>query len=333
MTVDTLSFTAALLIGLLGGAHCIGMCGGITATFGLNSQGNISQRFSKNLAFNLGRITSYTGAGFLIGLASSLLANLSPTVGMILRLIAGVFIVLMGLYIADWSRAITKIEKPGQWIWKRIQPLTKPFLPADTVYKSLSLGLLWGWLPCGLVYSTLVLASANASPTSSALVMFAFGLGTLPTMLATGLLASQLSNIIRNKNIRNLAAIMMILMGLWIIWGNGQHLLGHGNHANHTTHTDHTNHSEHSDHDHSTMQHNSSGPDHSSMNHSAIDHSTMDHSQMNHDDMIKTPISHEQNGDDHMIHREKTEEPSIQGINDQTPEIDHSKMDHSQMQH
>lgn len=294
MTVETLSFTAAFLIGLLGGAHCIGMCGGITGTFGLNAQGGLTQRFIKNLSFNLGRISSYTLIGFIVGLASSLLATLSPTVGMILRLIAGIFIILMGLYVADWSRAITKIEKPGQWIWKRIQPLTKPFLPADTAQKSLFLGLLWGWLPCGLVYSTLVLASANATPSGSALVMLAFGLGTLPTMLATGLLASQLSNIIRNKSIRNLAAVLMILMGAWIIWGNSQHLIGHGEHTNHTTH------------DHNAMQ-----------NDDQLDHSQMNHTETQMHSMEFDPSSH-------TMH---------EGLDTQTSEKDNSSIDHSQMDH
>ncbi|MFC3151143.1 sulfite exporter TauE/SafE family protein [Litoribrevibacter euphylliae] len=326
MTVETLSFTAAFLIGLLGGAHCIGMCGGITGTFGLNSQGSLVERFIKNLSFNLGRISSYTLIGLIVGLASSLLTNLSPTIGMILRLVAGIFIILMGLYVADWSRAITKIEKPGQWVWKHIQPLTKPFLPADTIKKSLFLGLLWGWLPCGLVYSTLVLASANASPTSSAMVMAAFGLGTLPTMLATGLLASQLSNIIRNKNVRNLAAIMMILMGAWIIWGNSQHLLGHGdhsshnnhmNHSSHSNHGDHTNHSDHENHDSSnTSNHEGhSMHDHSAMQtESQVDHSTMDHSQMDHSGMNRSQMDHTDMSSD-------------------TRKQDHSHMDHSEMDH
>ena len=116
--------------------------------------------------------------------------------------------------------------------------------------KSLALGLLWGWLPCGLVYSTLILASANANPLESASVMLAFGLGTLPAMLTTGLLAAQLNNFIRHKQVRNLAAIMMIAMGLWILWGNGQHLLGH----------DHGSHGDHSQMDHSQMDHSLNTP-------------------------------------------------------------------------
>jgi sulfite exporter TauE/SafE len=308
MNVDTLSFTAAFLIGLLGGAHCIGMCGGITGTFGLNSKGTFADRFTKNLAFNTGRIISYSCIGFIIGLASALLAGLSPTVGMILRLIAGVFIILMGLYIADWSRAITKIEKPGQWIWKHIQPLTKPFLPADTLIKSLCLGGLWGWLPCGLVYSTLVLASANASPINAAGVMLAFGLGTLPTMLATGLLASQLSNIIRNKRVRNFSAVLMIGMGIWIVYGNSQHLIGHGEHGSH--HGDHSQSMDHSTMDHSTMDHSQMNHNENNQNtvdHSTMDHSTMDHSQMNHNENNQNTVDHST--------------------------MDHSKMDHSKMNH
>lgn len=264
MTADTLSFTAAFLVGLLGGAHCIGMCGGITGAFGLNTQGSLTNRLIKTLSFNSGRILSYTFAGFIIGLISTAFSSLNPMVGMILRLIAGVFIILMGLYIADWSRAITFVEKAGQGLWKLIQPLTKPFLPADTVKKSVVLGLLWGWLPCGLVYSTLVLASAASTPIDSAMIMLAFGLGTLPAMLTTGVLASQLSTFIRHKQVRNLAAIMMIIMGGWIILGNSQHLIGHGDHSSH-----------HENIDHSKM-------DHSQTNNSEIDHSQMDHSKMGH---------------------------------------------------
>ncbi len=178
-------------------------------------------------------------------------------VGMILRIIAGIFIILMGLYVAEWSRAITSIEKVGQFIWKFIQPLTKPFLPPTSPSRAVALGLLWGWLPCGLVYSTLILASASPTVLGSAFVMLGFGLGTVPTMLLTGMLASQLTNIIRNKNVRYAAAILMILMGAWIIYGNSQHLFGHA------------------------------GMDHSKMNHGNMNHQEMDHSKMDHSEMNK----------------------------------------------
>jgi sulfite exporter TauE/SafE len=200
------------------------------------------------LGFNSGRIISYTLAGIIIGLISTLFTSINPMIGMILRIIAGIFIILMGLYVAEWSRAITSIEKVGQFIWTFIQPLTKPFLPPSSPPRAVILGLLWGWLPCGLVYSTLILASASPTVLGSASIMLGFGLGTLPTMLLTGMLASQLTNIIRNKNVRYAAAILMILMGAWIIFGNSQHLIGHAG-----------------------------------MDHSKIDHSKMDHSTMNHE--------------------------------------------------
>ncbi|GAA3937303.1 sulfite exporter TauE/SafE family protein [Litoribacillus peritrichatus] len=307
MTPDTLSFAAAFLVGLLGGAHCIGMCGGITGAFGVNTKGSIKNRLALSLSFNSGRIISYTLAGVLIGLISTFFTDINPMIGMVLRIIAGVFIILMGLYVADWSRAITSIEKVGQFIWKFISPLTKPFLPPSNPPKALMLGLLWGWLPCGLVYSTLVLASASPTVMGSASIMFAFGLGTLPTMLLTGMLASQLTSFIRNQSVRYVAAILMILMGVWIIFGNSQHIFGHGNHAG----MDHSA-GGHSTGDHSNMNHGNPNDtiDHSNMNHSestgTIDHSSMDHSEMDHSNM------------DHGM---------------QESQVDHSKMDHSKMNH
>ena len=251
---ETLSLSAAFMVGLLGGAHCMGMCGGIAGSFGSATKGSSIQKTTNTLLFNLGRILSYGLAGLILGTVGSFFSEISPAIGLVLRILAGVFIILMGFYIADWSRSITMIEKIGQSLWKRLQPLTRPLLPADTASKSFRLGILWGWLPCGLVYSTLALAAATPSSIEAAFVMLAFGFGTLPSMLATGLFASKLNTIIRNQKIRYIAGLLMIAMGIWIIYGNSLHL-GHSHH---------------------------SGMDHSQMDHSQMDHSKMDHSKMDH---------------------------------------------------
>src|SRR5690606_31194903 len=123
-------------------------------------------------------------------------------------------------------------EALGRGLWRFIQPLTRRFMPVSSVPRALILGALWGWLPCGLVYSTLLWAASQGNALDSALLMFAFGLGTWPVLLATGLAAERLTALLRNRGVRIAGGLLVILFGLWTLPGPHQAwLMGHGGHA------------------------------------------------------------------------------------------------------
>ena len=219
-----LPYTSALVVGLLGGVHCVGMCGGIVSalTFGLSEEdrSRVSAILPFQLAYNLGRITSYVLAGAIMGGLGMLLAQLMPIhlAQRVLLGIAGLFMVLLGLYLGGWWMILSKVELAGTLVWKRIEPLGKKLLPVRSPAQALKIGLVWGWLPCGLVYTMLVNAVAAGSAAKGAGLMLAFGLGTLPNLLLMGILAAALARIIRSPLTRQIAGVLVILFGLFTIW-------------------------------------------------------------------------------------------------------------------
>ena len=218
---------SAIILGLLGGGHCLGMCGGLMSalTMAIPAEKR-AQRFQLLLAYNLGRILSYSVAGLLLGLAGWALAA-GPLVTS-LRMAAALLLIAMGFYLAGWWSGLTRIEALGRGLWRHIQPLTRRFMPVTSVPRALALGSLWGWLPCGLVYSTLLWAASQGNAVDSAALMLAFGLGTLPVLLATGLAAERLTALLRKQGVRMVGGILVILFGLWTMPGPHQHwLMGH----------------------------------------------------------------------------------------------------------
>lgn len=218
---------SALILGLLGGGHCLGMCGGLMSALTLAIPAERrAQRFQLLLTYNLGRIFSYAAAGLLLGLAGWALNN-SPA-AMLLRIIAALLLIAMGLYLAGWWSGLTRIEALGRGLWRYIQPLTRRFMPVTNWPRALILGGLWGWLPCGLVYSTLLWASSQGNALDSAALMLAFGLGTLPVLLATGMAAERLSALLRERGVRMAGGVLVTLFGLWTLPGPHQAwLMGH----------------------------------------------------------------------------------------------------------
>lgn len=211
---EALSLPTAFILGLLGGTHCLGMCGGIATTVSLSNP-NGTKGFGLLLGYNSGRILSYTLAGALLGSLSWLVEN--QIIQLALRTFAGIMLICMGLYIAQWWQGLTRIERAGGMIWKKISPLASKLLPVKNISQALLLGVLWGWLPCGLVYSTLIWASAASDWTLSAQLMAAFGLGTLPTMLLTGVLAQQVKVILQKQLTKYISGSIIILMGIYTI--------------------------------------------------------------------------------------------------------------------
>ena len=202
-----LTVVSALLLGFLGSTHCLGMCGGIAASMALS--GN---HFRFLLGYNAGRIFSYTLAGLLVG--SLGLFSQSMTSALVLRTLAALMLVLMGLYIGQWWRALTYLEKAGQGLWSLIRPAASRLLPVKSLPQAMLLGFFWGWLPCGLIYSTLVWSAGAGDPTSSATLMLCFGLGTLPAMLTTGLIAHNIKQLMQTSWMPRVSGLLVILMGL-----------------------------------------------------------------------------------------------------------------------
>lgn len=231
MSMNEVSLITAFMAGLLGSVHCIGMCGGIVGalTMGLRENIRHSQRqlFPYLAAYNLGRISSYMLAGVLVGFLGAQFTTLLPQPMLVGRWFAGIFMIILGLYIADWWRALVILERGGAYIWRRIEPLGRRFLPVTNLPQALALGLIWGWLPCGLVYSVLVLALSSADPIQGGALMLAFGLGTLPMLLAIGSTASWLNDITKQPLVRQTMGLLIILFGLYTLFAPHQHG-GHG---------------------------------------------------------------------------------------------------------
>ncbi|MFI8608977.1 sulfite exporter TauE/SafE family protein [Pseudomonas sp. AOB-7] len=218
---------SALILGLLGGGHCLGMCGGLMGALTLAIPAEQrGRRLRLLLAYNLGRILSYAAAGLLLGLAGWAIAGSAGEV--VMRTLAALLLIAMGLYLAGWWSGLTRIEALGRGLWRHIQPLTRRFMPVTSLPRALVLGGLWGWLPCGLVYSTLLWASSQGNAVDSAVLMLAFGLGTWPVLLATGLAAERVTALLRQRGIRMAGGLLVILFGLWTLPGPHQHwLMGH----------------------------------------------------------------------------------------------------------
>lgn len=209
------SLTAAFLVGLLGGGHCVGMCGGIVGAVTMTLPGS-KPKFPFLLSYNLGRIGSYTLAGVMagaVGASSFFLDHVLP-VEKVLYALASLMLVLLGLYLAGIWRVLTRLEALGGRLWQRLQPNSRRLLPVKTLPQSLMLGVLWGWLPCGLVYSVLVAAVASGSPWQGGLLMLAFGVGTLPTLLAMGMTAVRLKSLLQNLWFRRLSGLTIVGFGL-----------------------------------------------------------------------------------------------------------------------
>jgi len=214
------TLASAFAIGLVGSTQCLGMCGGIASSMSLAlpvGPGYRRRQVSLLAGYNLGRITSYALIGLLAGLPGAALTDATPAAGMILRTIAGIILILLGLAIGQWWHGVMRLENLGAPLWQRIAPLTQRFMPVDRLSRALPMGLLWGWLPCGLVYSTLAWALTQGNAAHSALLMFFFGLGTLPAMIATGLLATRITALRQSRWFRSIMGIALILFGIWTI--------------------------------------------------------------------------------------------------------------------
>ena len=273
MIFDWPTLSAAFLLGLFSSAHCVGMCGGIMAALSMAVPAQAkSRRGWILLSYNLGRIASYSFMGLLVGLFAAQLAAWGAAVW--LRWLAGLLLIAMGLDLANWWRGLTYLEAGGRYLWAYLQPLGKALMPVDSAAKALALGLIWGWLPCGLVYSALAYAMAQGQGGAAALAMLAFGLGTLPAVLATGLVAQQLGRWLQRPQVRWPLALAIVVFGLWTLWGGGygdhsQH--GHNHSAHQSDSQPHDEHQHHQHHNHQHHNHSQAQPAASSSSSAAVE--------------------------------------------------------------
>ena len=208
------NLAAVFLVGLLGSVHCAGMCGGIVGALSLAPpragaavialRTAVAPALPRTLAYNLGRIASYGTAGALAGglAGGALRLGALPALQALAYVLANLLLLALGLYLMDAWRGIARIEAGGQAIWRRVAPLLRRIGPPDTGGRLFLAGALWGWLPCAMVYSVLVTAMLSGSAAGGAAVMLAFGLGTLPMMLALGLAGARLRGALQRRAVR-----------------------------------------------------------------------------------------------------------------------------------
>ncbi len=215
--MDSLPFVSAFVLGLMGAGHCLGMCGGITAalSFAIPNQ-HTRTKLAVLFAYNFGRIASYSLFGAFVGYLGG---EISETTTLpVLKVVSGVLLILMALYLADIWKLLSVLENAGSFIWIRIQPLGQKLMPVRRIDQALFLGMVWGWLPCGLVYSAVVYSSSQGSAISGAMIMFAFGLGTLPAVFMGGLAGQGIKSFLQKVSVRRGFAVLFLVFGSWMLW-------------------------------------------------------------------------------------------------------------------
>lgn len=220
LCTDPVGAGAAFLIGVFGSAHCLVMCGGITAAFSLNLPPE-QQRgwpFWKLIgAASVGRVMTYTTLGVTFGALGGWLADSHTIMTTVLRLLAGGLLIMMGLWISQVWRGLSRLESIGHrfvtpWV-SRIQSGLRP----NTGGRAFRYGLTWGLLPCGLVYSALLWSASAAHAGQAGLQMGLFGLGTLPAILGAGYLASHLVMALKTAKLHRISGALMVLYGIWTL--------------------------------------------------------------------------------------------------------------------
>jgi len=227
--METLALSA-FLVGLLGGVHCAAMCGGIVAALNLHGRrpllsaaggGTVATdvvgQLPLHVAYSAGRIASYGAAGAIaggLGGVSALAGTVLP-IQIALAFVANALVVLLGVYLAGAGSGIARLEAIGGALWRRVAPIGRRFLPADTPLRAIGAGAVWGWLPCGLVYSVLALALVSGDALRGATVMLAFGLGTAPNLLVAGLALERFRGRIAQPRVRLAAGLAVAALGVW----------------------------------------------------------------------------------------------------------------------
>ena len=217
--MSPLELSAAFLVGLLGSGHCLAMCGGIATALEMAVAPDAGSRAACRAGYQAGRLAGYAAAGALAGgLGAGLLATVSAETALVAaRWLQAVMLVLLGLYLSAWWRApLAAVERAGAHLWQALAPLRTRMLPVRGVSGAVRMGVLWGFLPCGLVYSALALALATGSASSGALTMLAFGAGTLPSIVLVSGLAGRVAMLRPGSIARQAAGVLIMASGVFM---------------------------------------------------------------------------------------------------------------------
>ena len=275
--MTTALLVAALLMGFFGSPHCLGMCGGLVTAFGLSMKDvSPAKRRALVATYHLGRLTSYAFLGLVAGLIGTTLLEPLMKGNSLPRILLGLVLVFVGVTMLG-APFLSKLERFGMRFWQYLSPVRQKVFPLNTFPRALSAGLLWGFLPCGLVYGALLIAVVAHNPLSGAALMFVFGLGTVPMLVATHETVGWLRDKIGRFRLRQLNGAIMVLSGLAVVFVPMIMMNMHGGHnmSNGTNGAG----------NHAAMQHGSpatmiSDPDDSTRH----DMSQMDHSMHNMND-------------------------------------------------
>ncbi|WP_462164011.1 sulfite exporter TauE/SafE family protein [Pseudoalteromonas xiamenensis] len=214
--MNEINLFAAFLMGLFGSGHCLVMCGGVASSLQLASKHE--RPFVIALCYNLGRLTSYGVAGLMVASLGIQFAKQNTTFALSLSMVSALFMILLGLYIMRIAASLQWIEKAGKTvIWQHLVKINRHLLPIDSYPKALAYGALWGWLPCGLVYSALTWTLSAESPLQGLLIMFAFALGTFPALLLTSQISTKVSSFINHQIVRILLGNLFIWYGIYLL--------------------------------------------------------------------------------------------------------------------
>ena len=237
---DPLTLTSAFLLGLFSTMHCVGMCGGIIGALSLSlpveTRNKKPKLFAYVMTYNIGRILSYGAAGLLAGaIGAGVLQSTGIESGHeVLRIIGVLMMVAIGLYLTGWLPQIASVEKIGIPLWKRLEPIGRKLVPVASLPKALAYGLIWGWLPCGMVYFVLVWALTAGSAVNGSLTMVAFGLGTLPTLVTAGFMTSWITRFTHSTRARQVVGLLIIIAAVGSLF-----IPMEGHHDSHQQHHHH----------------------------------------------------------------------------------------------
>lgn len=236
--MNEMILVSAFTMGLMGAGHCAGMCGGIASALTIGVDPSERKTGLAMLpivsAYNIGRIASYVLAGTLFGWIGSLgWAIVTPDQAVTYSRYIGVaFMVALGLYLLDWWRGLAALEQVGGRLWRRIEPLGRRWLPVRWPHQAALLGMVWGWLPCGMVYTGLSWALISGSALQGASIMLAFGAGTLPMLMVLGIGGSWLTRWVQHRPVRQVTGIViLVLAGYLFTAGHSPAAHGHGTSA------------------------------------------------------------------------------------------------------
>lgn len=213
-----LTYLSAFIVGLFSTLHCIGMCGGIIGalTFSLPEpiRNNRWRLFPYVSAYNLGRIATYTVAGGFAGALGDSFLLIDSRGHLLLQLLASGLMIAIGLYLAGWFPAFAHLERIGNPLWRRLQPLGQRLLPVRSPLHAFGFGVIWGWLPCGLVYTSVLWATTTHDAVQGMGLMLAFGAGTLPTVMTAGILTGWFVRLSNRAFLRPLVGSGIIVLAI-----------------------------------------------------------------------------------------------------------------------